>query len=165
MGFCACYRSGQSSLTLAETAHRLETDGTEMATSSSDTSLTGLRMVSLTSMAALQLAECRLTSTVTDNSGVSGTRTTMQVPLKEVDAGGVRVVARPDGYRDFTYIPGKHFATIPARNAEAAGMLMAAMLRAGELCGAGAPQRQQPARLASNRLSPSCRSGVQRRRR
>ena len=51
---------GQGTLTLAETARWLESDGTEMATSSSDTSLTNVRMVSLTSKAALQLAECRL---------------------------------------------------------------------------------------------------------
>ena len=157
---------GQSNLTLAETARWLETDGTEMATSSSDTSLTNVRMVSLTSKAALQLAECRLTITVTDNSGVSGTRTVMEVPLKEVDVTGVRVVSRAEGWHDFIYIPGKYFvtiparapenypfrtitsrgeqrsylATIPARDPEAGAMLVAAVLRAAELCSATPPR-------------------------
>lgn len=156
---------GQATLTLAETARWLETDGTEMATSSSDTSLTNVRMVSLTSKAALQLAECRLTIIVTDNSGVSGTRTTMQVPMKEIDVTAVRVVARAEGWHDFIYIPGKYFvtlparaperypfrtitsrgeqrsflATIPARDEAAGSMLVAAVLRAAELCGASGP--------------------------
>ena len=155
---------GQATATLAETAHWLETDGAEMATSSSDTSLTNVRMVSLTSKAALQLAECRLTIIVTDNSGVSGTRTSMQVPMKDVDVTAVRVVARAEGWHDFIYIPGKYFvtiparapesypfrtttsrgeqrsylATIPAKDPEAGAMLMAAVLRAAELCGAPA---------------------------
>jgi hypothetical protein len=159
--------TGQSNRTLAETARWLETDGTDMATSSSDTTLTNVRMVSLTAKASLALDACRLTITVTDNSGVSGSRTTMQVPLKEVDPGGVRVVARAEGYHDFIYIPGKYFvtiparapdtypfltttrqgelrsylATIPAKDAEAGSMLLAAVLRAVELCGAQAPPR------------------------
>lgn len=156
---------GQATQTLAETARWLETDGSEMATSSSDTSLTNVRMVSLTSKAALQLAECRLTIIVTDNSGVSGTRTTMEVPMLEVDVTAVRVVARAEGWHDFIYIPGKYFvtiparapetypfrtttsrgeqrsylATIPARDPEAGAMLMAAVLRAAELCGGSGP--------------------------
>ncbi len=156
---------GQSDWTLAETKRWLETDGTDMAISSSDTSLTNVRMVDLTAKAVLALDDCRLTIAVTDNSGVSGSRTTLQVPLKEVDVGGVRVVARATGYRDFIYIPGKYFvtiparapdsypfrtitrqgelrsylATIPAKDPEAGAMLMAAVLRAAGLCGAPAP--------------------------
>ena len=160
---------GQSTVTLAETARWLETVGAEMATSSSDTSLANVRMVSLTSKAALQLADCRLTITVTDNSGVSGSRTTMEVPMKEVDVTTLRVVARAEGWHDFIYIPGKYFvtiparapdtypfrtitsrgdqrsylATIPARDEEAGSMLEAAVRRAAELCGAPAAHTGQ----------------------
>jgi hypothetical protein len=87
----------------------------------------------------------------------------MEIPMKEVDVGAVRVVSRAEGWHDFIYIPGKYFvtiparapesypfrtitsrgeqrsyrATIPARDAEAGGMLLAAVLRAAELCGRG----------------------------
>ena len=157
----------QSGWTLAETARWLETDGTEMAISSSDTSLTNVRRVSLTSKAVLLLADCRLTITVTDNSGVSGTRTTMQVPMRDVDAGAVRLVSRAEGWHDFIYIPGKYFvtiparapdsypfltitsraevrsylATIPARDTEAGDLLVGAVRRAAELCTVPAPPR------------------------
>jgi hypothetical protein len=154
--------SGQSNRTLAETARWLETDGTDMATSSPELDLTNVRLVGLTATSKLSLSDCRLVITVTDNSGVSGSRTTMQVPLKEADVAGVRVVARAEGYHDFIYIPGRYFvtiparapdtypfltitrqgefraylATIPARDAEAGSLLMAAVQRAAELCGA-----------------------------
>lgn len=106
----------QSDMTLAEAARWLERDGTDLAVSSSDeTATANVRRIDLTAKATLSLHECRLTIVVTDNSGVSGTRTTMQVPLTEVDVGGVRGVSRPDGYHDFIYIPGQYFVTIPAR--------------------------------------------------
>ena len=85
--------------------------------------------------------------------------------MKEVDVAGVRVVARAEGYHDFIYIPGRYFVTIPARapdtypfltitrqaelrsylaaipakDAEAGSLLVAAVVRGAELCGAGAP--------------------------
>ncbi len=103
-------------MTLAETARWLERDGADLAVSSGDeTATTNLRRVSYTASATLALRDCRLTIVVTDNSGVSGTRTEMQVPLKDVDIGGVRMVSRPEGYHDFIYIPGQYFVTIPAR--------------------------------------------------
>ena len=154
--------AGQSNRTLAETARWLETDGTDMATSSPELDLTNVRLVGLTASSKLSLSDCRLVITVTDNSGVSGSRTTMRVPMKEVDVAGVRLVARAEGYHDFIYIPGRYFvtiparapdtypfltttrqgefpaylATIPAKDAEAGAMLMAAVQRAAELCGA-----------------------------
>ena len=112
--------AAQSDVTLEETARWLASTGTELAISSSDeTATTNLRRVSYTASATLALAACRLTIVVTDNSGVSGTRTTMEVPLAEVALGGVRPVSRPDGYHDFLAIPGQYFVTIPARDPEA----------------------------------------------
>ena len=106
----------QSDMTLAEAARWLERDGTDMAVSSSDeTATSNLRRVTYTASATLALNKCQLTIVVTDNSGVSGTRTTMQVPMQEVDADGVRPVSRPEGYHDFIAIPGQYFVTIPAR--------------------------------------------------
>jgi hypothetical protein len=106
----------QSDMTLAETARWLERDGTDMAVSSSDeTATTNLRRITYSASATLTLDKCQLTIVVTDNSGVSGTRTTMQVPMKHVDIDGVRPVSRPEGYHDFIYIPGQYFVTIPAR--------------------------------------------------
>jgi hypothetical protein len=164
-----CPTSGlaaQSSMTLAETARWLERDGTDLAVSSSDeTATTNLRRMNLTATASLSLDKCQLTIVVTDNTGVSGTRTTMQVPLKDVDTGSVRAVSRPDGYHDFIYIPGKYFvtiparapdtypfltttsrgelrsylATIPARDPEAAALIASAVQHAAHLCGAPAP--------------------------
>ena len=108
--------AAQSALTLEESARWLATTGTELAVSSSDeTATTNLRRVSYTASATLALAECRLTIVVTDNSGVSGTRTTMEVPLAEVAVDSVHPVSRPEGYHDFVYIPGQYFVTIPAR--------------------------------------------------
>jgi len=112
--------AAQSALTLAESARWLASSGTELAVSSSDeAATTNLRRVSYTASATLALADCRLTIVVTDNSGVSGTTTTMEVPLAEVALGSVRPVSRPDGYHDFLAIPGQYFVTIPARDPEA----------------------------------------------
>ncbi|MEZ4412007.1 MAG: hypothetical protein R2910_03360 [Gemmatimonadales bacterium] len=157
--------SAQSDMTLAEAARWLERDGTDMAVSSSDeTATTNLRRVTYTASATLALDKCQLTIVVTDNSGVSGTRTTMRVPMKDVDTHGVRPVSRPEGYHDFIYIPGKFFVTIPARDpdtypfltmssrgelrsylatipvkdAEASRSISAVVRRAAELCGAPA---------------------------
>jgi hypothetical protein len=156
---------GLAGQTMAETKAWLESDGTSLAISSSDTSLTNVRMISYTTSAVLTLDDCRLTISMTDNSGVSGSRTTMVVPLKEVNTGGVGVVARPEGYHDFIYVLGKYFvtiparapdsypflnisgrgelrsslATIPARDTEAGSLLASAVRRAAELCGAPAP--------------------------
>ncbi len=108
--------AGQSDLSLPEAGRWLETTGTDLAESSTDqASTTNRRMVTYTASATIALRDCRLTIVVTDNSGVSGTRTEMQVPLKAVDTGGVRLVSRPEGYHDFIYIPGQYFVTIPAR--------------------------------------------------
>lgn len=153
----------QSGMTLAETTRWLERDGTEMAVSSSDeTATSNVRRVTYTASATLALDSCRLTIVVTDNSGVNGSRTTMQVPMKAVDVGGVRPVSRPEGYRDFIAIPGQYFvtiparqpdtypfqtvtslaelrsylATIPAKDPDAARQLAAAVQRAARLCGA-----------------------------
>jgi len=157
--------SGQSTRTLAETARWLETDGTDMAASSPDLDLTNVRLVGLTASSNLSLSDCRLVITVTDNSGVPGSRTTMEVPLKEVDVAGVRAVVRAEGYLYFIYIPGRYFvrihagapdtyplltttrqgefraylATLPAKDAEAGSMLMGAVVRGAECCEAGAP--------------------------
>ena len=155
--------AAQSDMTLAETARWLETDGTDLAVSSSDeTATTNLRRVSYTASATLKLADCRLTIVVTDNSGVSGTRTEMLVPLHEVDISALRPVSRPEGYHDFVYIPGQYFVTIPARapdtypfltissrgelrsylatipvrDAAASAQLSRVVRRAAELCGA-----------------------------
>lgn len=151
----------QDTRTLAEVTRWLETDGTDMAVSSSDTTPLNVRMVSLTSRARLTVEECRLTIVVTDNSGVSGMRTTMVVPLATVDTAAITTVARPTGYHDFIYIPGKYFlvitaqdpatypfrtttttrpesksylATIPVKNTEAADLVSAAIRRASALC-------------------------------
>lgn len=155
--------AAQSEMTMAETARWLETEGTDIATGTTDqTATTNRRMITYKSSAVLTLHDCRLTIVVSDNSGVNGTQTTLQVPLKEVDLGGVRPVSRPDGYHDFIYIPGQYFVTIPARNiesypfmtissrgelrsylatipakdADASRMLTAAVQRAAQLCGA-----------------------------
>ena len=158
--------AAQTTMTLAETARWLERDGTDLAVSSGDeTATANLRRISLAASATLSLDQCRLTIVVTDNTGVSGTRTTMHVPLKDVDTGGVRAVSRPDGYHDFIYIPGKYFVTIPARapdtypfltitsrgelrsylaavpakDPEAAGLITSAVQHAAQLCGAAGP--------------------------
>ena len=158
--------AAQSDMTLEETARWLERDGTDLAVSSSDeTAPTNVRRIDLTAKATLALHDCRLTIVVTDNSGVAGTRTTMQVPLKDVAAGGVREVSRPDGYHDFIYIPGQYFvtipaqspdrypfttttsrgelrsylATIPATDIDAASLIASVVQRAAQLCGAPAP--------------------------
>lgn len=108
--------AAQSEMTLPEAARWLETTGTDLAISSTDkTATTNLRRVSYTASATLKLNDCRLSIVVTDNSGVSGTRTEMQVPLHEVDIAGLRPVSRPEGYHDFIYIPGQYFVTLPAR--------------------------------------------------
>lgn len=158
--------AAQSDMTLAETARWLERDGTDLAVSSSDeTATTNLRRVTYTASATLVLDTCRLAIVVTDNAGVSGTRTEMQVPLKDVDISGVRMVSRPDGYHDFIYIPGQYFVTIPARapdtypfltissrgerrsylatipvkDADAGTTISAVVRRAAKLCGAATP--------------------------
>jgi len=157
--------AAQSDMTLAETARWLERDGTDLAVSSGDeTATSNVRRIALHASATLALRDCTLTIVVTDNSGVSGTRTTMQVPMKAVDADGVRPVSRPEGYHDFIYIPGQYFVTIPARDpdtypfltissrgelrsylatipvkdAEASQSVSAVVRRAAELCGSPA---------------------------
>lgn len=156
----------QDTRTLPEVARWLETDGTDMAISSSDTTPLNVRMVSLTSKATLRLEECRLTITATDNSGVSGMRTTFLVPMAEVDTAALTTVARPTGYHDFIYLPGKFFiivmarapetfpfrtitaradvksyaATIPVKDMEAAALVSAALRRAAALCATTAPR-------------------------
>jgi len=158
--------AAQSALTLEESARWLASTGTELAVSSSDETATmNLRRVSYTASATLALAECRLTIVVTDNSGVSGTRTTMEVPLAEIAVDSVHPVSRPEGYHDFISIPGQYFvtiparepdaypfltatsrgerrsylATIPARDREAAALIGGAVRRAALLCGAPTP--------------------------
>jgi hypothetical protein len=111
--------AGQSSRTMAETKAWLETDAATLAISSSEMDLTNVRMVAYTASAVFLLNDCQLSITVTDNSGVSGFQVTTLVTLKDVDAGGVRVVTRPEGYHDFVYIPGRTFVTIPARDPNA----------------------------------------------
>lgn len=155
--------AAQTDMTLPEAARWLETSGTDLAVSSTDeTATTNLRRVSYTASATLTLDSCRLTIVVTDNSGVSGTRTEMQVPLSEVDIAALRPVSRPEGYHDFISIPGQYFvtiparapdtypfltissrgelrsylATIPARDAGASAQLSGVVRRAAELCGA-----------------------------
>jgi hypothetical protein len=108
--------SAQADMTLTEAARWLERDGTDLAVSSGDeTATSNLRRVAYTASATLALDKCQLTIVVTDNSGVSGTRTEMRVPLKQVNADSVRAVSRPEGYHDFIAIPGQYFVTIPAR--------------------------------------------------
>jgi len=157
--------AAQSDTTLAGTARWLERDGTDLAVSSGDeTATSNLRRVAYTASATLALHDCHLTIVVTDNSGVSGTRTTMQVPMQAVDRAGVRPVSRPEGYHDFIYIPGQYFvtvparepdtypfltttsrgelrsylATIPARDRDAAALIASAVQRAALLCSAPA---------------------------
>jgi hypothetical protein len=157
--------AAQATWTLAETERWVESVCSAMASGSTDeTATANLRRITYKSSATIALHDCRLTIIVSDNSGVSGTRTTMQVPLKDVDTGGVRRVSRPEGYHDFIYIPGQYFVTIPARAPDtypfltissrgelksylatipakdgAAGvMITSAVQRAAELCGAPA---------------------------
>ena len=162
--------AAQSDMTLAETARWLERDGTDLAVSAGDeTATSNVRRIALHASATLTLRDCTLTIVVTDNSGVSGTRTTMQVPMKAVGTDGVRPVSRPEGYHDFVYIPGQYFVTIPAREPDtypfltttsrgelrsylatipvrdrSAGAQVAAVVRhAAELCGSAAGAKSE----------------------
>ncbi len=88
--------SAQAEWSFAETKAWLENDATPLTLSSTETTINnGLMFVYVTS-AVLALEDCRLSIAVTDNGGVTGFRSTMLVPLKDVDAGAVRTIAQTD---------------------------------------------------------------------
>lgn len=155
--------AAQGDYDLPRLARWFEDEAPLYAQSSDESTATGnLRMVAYLARATFSLDSCRLRITLTDNSGVSGNTATTEVPIDAVDSAAVRLVSRPNGWRDFIYIPGRYFVVIPAREGldwpflrtttrgtqranattvpalspEAAAVLISAIHRAGVLCGA-----------------------------
>jgi len=108
--------AAQADYDLPRLARWFEEEAPLYARSSDESTATGnLRMVDYRARATFALDSCRLQITLTDNSGVSGNTAMTEVPLTAVDSAKVRLITRPNGWRDFVYIPGRYFIVIPAR--------------------------------------------------
>ena len=88
--------AAQAEWTMAETRAWLETDAAELTRSSTETTINNGLMFLYVTSAVLRLDACSLSIAVTDNGGVNGFRSTMLVPLGEVNAGAVAVVVQSD---------------------------------------------------------------------